>query len=122
MRPASPGAADPCVPLGDAGIACRAARPELVAEKVETWISAIGAQRAFVAPGSPWENGCRESFNVRFHDELLNRAIFFSLREAPILIGRWPIHDNAVRPRSALGHRPPASDTIIPVDRVPVMH
>lgn len=31
--------------------------PEFIAEKVRTWISAIGAKTAFIEPGSPWENG-----------------------------------------------------------------
>ncbi|MEO0624743.1 MAG: integrase core domain-containing protein, partial [Pseudomonadota bacterium] len=31
-------------------------------------------------------------------------------------------HDNTERPHSALGYRPPAPETIIPVDHRPVMH
>ena len=96
--------------------------PEFVAEKVRTWISAMGAKTAFIEPGSPWENGYVESFNARFRDELLDREIFFSLREAQILIERWRIHYNTVRPHSALGYRPPAPETIVPVDHRPVMH
>ena len=96
--------------------------PEFVAEKVRSWISAVGAKTAFNEPGSPWENGYCESFNARFRDELLNREIFFSLREAQILIERWRVHYNTVRPHSALGYRPPAPATIVPVDHRPVMH
>ncbi len=96
--------------------------PEFVAEKVRSWISAVGAKTAFIEPGSPWENGYCESFNARFRDELLNREIFFSLREAQILIERWRVHYNTVRPHSALGYRPPAPATIVPVDHRPVMH
>ena len=82
--------------------------PEFIAEKVRTWIAAVGAKTAFIEPGSPWENGYCESFNARFRDELLNREIFFSLREAQILIEQWRRHYNTVRPHSALGYRPPA--------------
>jgi transposase InsO family protein len=96
--------------------------PEFVAEKVRTSISAVGAKTAFIEPGSPCENGYCESFNARFRDELLDREIFFSLREAQILIERWRVHYNTVRPHSALGYRPPAPETIVPVDRRPVMH
>ena len=31
--------------------------PEFVAEAVRRWIAAVGAQTAFIEPGSPWENG-----------------------------------------------------------------
>jgi transposase InsO family protein len=32
----------------------------------------VGAKTAYVAPGSPWENGFIESFNARLRDELLD--------------------------------------------------
>lgn len=42
--------------------------PEFVAEAVRRWIAAVGAQTAFIEPGSPWENGYIESFNARLRD------------------------------------------------------
>ena len=96
--------------------------PEFVAEKVRSWVAAVGAKTAFIEPGSPWENGYCESFNARFRDELLNGEIFYSLREAQILIEQWRRHYNTVRPHSALGYRPPAPESIIPLDQRPVMH
>lgn len=33
----------------------------------------IGVKTLFIGPGSPWENGCIESFNGKFRDEFLNR-------------------------------------------------
>ena len=96
--------------------------PEFIAEKVRTWIAAVGAKTAFIEPGSPWENGYVESFNARFRDELLNSEIFFSLREAQILIEQWRRHYNTVRPHSALGYRPPAPEAIVPIDHRLVMH
>lgn len=60
--------------------------PEFVADAVRTWIGAAGANTAFIEPGSPWENGYRESFNGRLRDELLSGEIFYSLREAQIII------------------------------------
>jgi len=96
--------------------------PEFIAEKVRTWIAAVGAKTAFIEPGSPWENGYCESFNARFRDELLNGEIFYSLREAQILIEQWRRHYNTVRPHSALGYRPPAPESIIPMDQRPLMH
>ena len=48
--------------------------------------------------------------------------LFYSLREAQILIGQWRVHYNTVRPHSALGYRPPAPESIIPLDQRPMMH
>ncbi|MDU8944338.1 IS3 family transposase [Ovoidimarina sediminis] len=96
--------------------------PEFVAGAVRDWIAAVGAKTAYIEPGSPWENGYVESFNARLRDELLNGEIFYSLREAQILIEQWRIHYNTVRPHSALGYRPPAPESIIPMDRRLVMH
>ena len=31
--------------------------PEFVAKAVQDWITAVGAKTAYIAPGSPWENG-----------------------------------------------------------------
>ncbi len=72
--------------------------------------------------GSPWENGYIESFNARFRDELLNGEIFYSLKEAQIIIEQWRQHYNTKRPHSALGYRPPAPETIVPLQQRPVMN
>lgn len=96
--------------------------PEFVAKDVRVWIEAVGAKTAFIEPGSPWENGYVESFNARFRDELLNREVFYSWREAQIIIEGWRKYYNAKRPHSALGCRPPAPETIVPIDHRPVMH
>jgi transposase InsO family protein len=82
--------------------------PEFIAQAVRDWITAVGAKTAYIEPGSPWENGYCESFNARFRDELLNREIFYSLREAQIIIEEWREHYNTKRPHRALGYRPPA--------------
>ena len=96
--------------------------PEFIAKKVRDWITAVGSKTAYIEPGSPWENGYCESFNARFRDEFLNGEIFYSLREAQILIERWRHQYNTVRPHSALGYRPPAPESIINVDQNPTMH
>jgi transposase InsO family protein len=85
-------------------------------------ITAVGAMTAYIEPGSPWENGYCESFNGRFRDELLEGEIFYSLREAQILIEKWRKHYNTERPRSALGYRPPGPETIVQMNRRPVTH
>jgi len=88
--------------------------PEFVAEAVQKWIAAVGAKTAYIAPGSPWENGYVESFNARLRDELLNGEIFYSLREAQIVIESWRRHYNAVRPHASLGYKPPAPEVFVP--------
>ncbi len=101
-------------PMGDG--------PEFIAEAVRDWIKAVGAKTAYIEPGSPWENGFCESFNGRMRDELLNGEVFYSLREAQIIIEGWSKHYNTKRPHSALGYRPPAPEAIIPMDQRPTMH
>ncbi|NNF78095.1 MAG: IS3 family transposase [Rhizobiales bacterium] len=96
--------------------------PEFIAQKVRDWIAAVGAKTAYIDPGSPWENGYCESFNARFRDELLNGEIFYTLKEAKIIIEQWRKHYNTIRPHSALGYKPPAPETIIPLDQRPIMH
>ena len=63
-----------------------------------------------------------ESFNARFRDELLNGEIFYSLKEAQIIIEQWRRHYNTKRPHSALGYRPPAPETIVPLHERPTMN
>lgn len=87
--------------------------PEFVAKAVREWIASVGTKTAYIEPGSPWENGYVESFNGKLRDELLNREIFYTLREAQVLIEAWRRHYNAVRPHSALGWKPPAPENIV---------
>ena len=82
----------------------------------------VSRYTSHIEQGSPWENGYCESFNGRFRDELLNGEIFYSLREAQIIIEEWRKHYNTKRPHSALGYRPPAPEAIIPLDQRPIMH
>ena len=88
--------------------------PEFIAKAVQKWIVTVGANTAYIAPGSPWENGYVESFNARFRDELLDGEIFYSLREAEIIIESWRRHYNAIRPHASLGYRPPAPEVMVP--------
>jgi putative transposase len=77
-----------------------------------------------------WENGYSESFDARLRDELLDGEIFYSLKEARIVIEGWRRHYNTSRPHSALGYRPPAPEVVLwpssPATRAvaprPVMH
>ena len=55
---------------------------------------------AYIEPGSPWENGYCESFNGKLRDERLNGEIFYSLKEAQVVIEQWRVQYNTVRPHS----------------------
>jgi putative transposase len=76
--------------------------PEMVAQKLRQWLSRLGTTAVYITPGSPWENGHCESFNGKLRDELLNGEIFYTLREAQVLIEQWRVHYNTIRPHSAL--------------------
>ena len=70
---------------------------------------------------------CRDAgiSQQKLRDELLNGEIFYSLKEAQIVIEQWRKHYNMVRPHSALGYRPPAPQTmnpfLTPLDQVAQM-
>ena len=90
---------------------------EFTAKRVRHRLQRLQIKPLYIEPGSPWENGYIESFNARMRDELLNREIFYSLKEARVLIEMWRKHYNSIRPHSALGYRPPvpAAKIIKPV-------
>ncbi len=85
---------------------------EFTAKAVRAWLSRIGVKTLYIEPGSPWENGYNESFNGKLGDELLKGEIFYSLKEAKVLIEQWRRHYNTIRPHSALRYRPPAPQAI----------
>ena len=87
--------------------------PEFVAQALRDWIAAVGAKTAYIEPGSPWENGYCESFNGKLRDELLNGEIFYTLKEAQIVIENWRQHYSTMRPHSSLAYRPPAPEALV---------
>ena len=87
---------------------------EFTAKDVRDWLRKLGVKTLFIQPGSPWENGYNESFNGTLGEEVLKREIFFTLREAKILIEQWRREYNTIRPHSSLGYRPPAPEAVRP--------
>lgn len=85
---------------------------EFVAKIVRKWFADTEVKTLYIAPGSPWENGYCESFNGKLQDELLKGEIFYTLKEEQILIERWRVEYNTIRPHSSLGYRPPAPETL----------
>ena len=53
------------------------------------------------------------SARSQLRDELLDREIFHSIREAQVLIEAWRRHYDAVRPHSELGYRPAAPEAVL---------
>jgi putative transposase len=83
---------------------------EFTAKAVRSWLKQVQVKTLFITPGSPWENGYIESFNGKLADELLEREVFDTLYEAKVLIERWRVQYNTIRPHSSLGYRPPAPE------------
>ena len=77
---------------------------------MKEWLERIGVETLFITPGSPWENGYCESFNGKLRDQLLNGEIFYTLREAQVVLEQWRWHYNHQRPHSSLGYRPLAPE------------
>jgi len=92
--------------------------PEFTARRVRDWLKRVEVKTLFIEPGSPWENGYIESFNGKLRDELLNREIFDTLLEAKVLIERWRVEYNTIRPHSALGDRPPSPAARLPSESI----
>jgi putative transposase len=87
---------------------------EFIAARLQAWLERRGTATVHIEPGHPWENGYAESFNARLRDELLDGEIFYTLREAQIVIESWRRHYNAVRPHASLGYRAPAPEVFVP--------
>ena len=87
--------------------------PEFIAKAVQDWIAAVGSTTAYIEPGSPWENGYCESFNAKLRDELLNGEVFYTLKEASVVIEQRRWHYNGIRPHSSLGYHSPAPEVVI---------
>jgi transposase InsO family protein len=91
--------------------------PEFTAKVVRGWLQNIQVTTLYIEPGSPWENGYNESFNGTFRDELLNGELFYTLKEAQVIIERWRQEYNTFRPHSSLGNKPPAPEAFqLPID------
>jgi putative transposase len=70
--------------------------PEFIAQDLRKWLAKVGTGVLYIEPGSPWENGYCESFNGKLRDECLNGEIFYSLKEAQIVIEQWRVQYNLV--------------------------
>ena len=62
----------------------------------------------YIEPGSPWENAYSETFNSRLRDELLDREVFETLKEAKVILEDHRLDYNHRRPHSSLDDLAPA--------------
>jgi putative transposase len=76
-----------------------------VAQRLRDWLKHLKVDTAYITPGSPWENGYCESFNGTLRDELLNGEIFYSVKQAQVIVDQWVTHYNTVRPHSIRQHK-----------------
>jgi putative transposase len=81
--------------------------PEFIAEAVKAWLARRGARTLYIEPGSPWENAYSETFNSRLRDELLDREVFETLKEAKVIVEDHRLDYNHRRPHSSLGYQTP---------------
>jgi transposase InsO family protein len=94
------------------------------AEQIVTMLRQI---EVAMGQGKSTQIVCRDAgiSEQSFRDELLNGEIFYSLKEAQIVIEQWRKHYNTIRPHSSLGYRPPAPRTfnpfIQPLDQIAPM-
>ena len=83
--------------------------PEFIADAIKKWLKEKNIGTLYIAPGSPWENGYIESFNGKLRDEILNREVFYSAKEAKVIVEDWRLDYNNHRPHSGLGYMTPAA-------------
>lgn len=87
--------------------------PEFIAHALQAWLASQKTangeqpQTHFIAPGSPWQNGFRESFHSRFRDEFLYGTLFASVAEARVLVEQFRQEYNTERPHQSLGYLTP---------------
>jgi putative transposase len=62
----------------------------------------------YIAPGCPWQNGYRESFNGTVRDECLNMYVFHSVAEARVTLAAYRRQYHEERPHSSLRYQTPA--------------
>jgi len=81
--------------------------PEFVSLALQNWAAMPGAHMRYIKPGSPWQNGCVESFHDKIRDEFLQMESFATVAEARVLLENWRMHYNEIRPHSSLGYLTP---------------
>ncbi len=87
---------------------------EMTSRAMLEWTNRTGVDWHYIAPGKPQQNGFVESFNGKLRDECLNEEVFSTLAEARVVIERWRIDYNHVRPHSPHGGLTPEAVRLNP--------
>jgi putative transposase len=82
---------------------------EFISRDLDLWAYTRNVTLDFSRPGKPTDNAFIESFNGKFRAECLNQHWFMSLDDAVRKCEAWRRDYNEVRPRSAIGNKPPIS-------------
>jgi putative transposase len=82
--------------------------PEFISDAIKKWLEESSVETLYIEPGCPWQNGYIESFHSRLRNEVLNREIFHSVKEAKVLVEDWRLEYNNHRPHSSLSDKTPA--------------
>ena len=82
---------------------------EFTAKLIQQSLKACGCENAWIAPGSPWQNGKNERFNGILSQELLSREVWGNTLEAQVMVEKWRQQYNQIRPHGSLGMMTPAA-------------
>src|SRR5207344_2854919 len=92
----------------------------------EQIVTVLRQVEVLMSQGKAAPVACREAgISQQLRDECLNGELFYSLKEATVVIEQWRNHYNTIRPHSSLDYRPPAprtsSPTMLHLDRSTAM-
>jgi putative transposase len=80
-------------------------RAEMTAKVVRNWADAGWRKDPVHRTRQPLRERLLRILQRKLRDELLNGVIFYSLKEAQIVIEQWRKHYNTIRPHSSLSYR-----------------
>ncbi len=80
---------------------------EFIAASLEEWLSERGVGQVFIEKGNPQQNRYVERFNGTMRDELLSGESFHSVIEARVMVERFLLEYNEIRPHRGLGMKTP---------------
>ena len=76
---------------------------EFVAKHIQEQLAKAKVNIIYIQPGSPWQNPFIESFNSILRDNILNRYLFLTPKEAQSIINNFKSEYNTERPHGTLG-------------------
>ena len=87
---------------------------EVTAHAVRDWLGRIGVKDPLYRARVTLGERIQRELQLKAPGRNPDTEIFYTLKEAKVLIERWRHHYNTIRPHSSLGYRPPAPETILP--------